>query len=475
MGDIIELPIPKQIRELPVSEGVRKSRPAIRGPSREELLAQGGEALEQLGAWKSRGIPEEDRIPMAKNMEAMLNELRIKPKDLDWGESLGNPEKPGWGDRESFNRDLSRMRYPADAKPGRRLMAFNTRWIQLLKMISAVCEERGENLTLNGLAERLARGTRFHPLKHAQTLEEKQLYKLKLWANKVDEHTGLLRTFKRLSALRAEYFRLHLRDYGDSAIDTFDLDAVHRRPADYFTDIPEDVAALFSRELGSYTQEDWNQFYQRIPEDSVYQFTEYQQDIENWHANFDPAKALFVNENGEYVPRFNWNLHTLKYLPRFYLGRLDFDELRLLKYYAHHAFPDGTADPLLETGKDDYGSCYLVLYPTPELSRLIPYLFHWDEEGSFFLPLTEEILGDRWFYFPSDTTGMGRPSSSLLTRIEEAGHAVNAAWLDTANALTRHPYFAWEANRAATLDKELARMTAPSRREDNIDKEDTEQ
>jgi hypothetical protein len=471
VGDIIEFPTPKHNQELPVSGEVRKSRPGIRGPSREELLAQGGEGYEQLGAWKSRSIPDEDRISMAKNMDAILNELRIKPKDLNW--------QARWkGDREAFNRDLSRMRYPADAKPGRRLMGFNTRWIDLLKMLSEVCEKRGENLTLNGLAERLTRGTRFHPVKQAQTLEEKQLYKLKLWANEVDERTGLLRTFKQLSVLRAEYFRVHLREYDETNVDASELHAVHLRPAEYFTDIPEDIATLFSRELGSYTEEDWRQFFQRLPEESVYQFTEYRRDIENWRANFDPDKALFVNDLGVYLPLHIWACGDFRYLPRFYLGRLDFDGRRLLRYYTKDVFPNGTEDPLLGTTKDDSscynfsGWAYLVLYPTPELTRLIPYLLHFDEEGSFCIPLTEAILGDdHWLYFPPDATSTDRPSSSLLARIEEAAQMTNAGWFDTATDLMKHPYFLWQANRAANIDEELARMTRPNRREDNSKKE----
>jgi hypothetical protein len=269
---------------------------------------------------------------------------------------------------------------------------------------------------------------------------------------------------------------MHLRDYDETSVDDFGLRSVHLQPVDYFTDIPEDITTLFSRELGSYTQEDWSQFYQCIPEELVNQFTGYQRDIENWRANFDPEKTLFINEYGEYVPLYHWSLPNLKYLPRFYLGRLDYDGLRLLKFYTHHEFQQGTADPLLETGKDDVGSCYLALYPTPELSRLIPYLFHWDEEGSFFIPLTEEVLGDdHWFYFPPEAARTECASSPLLARIEEAGQAISDAWLNTANDLACHPYFTWEADRHATLDKELARITAPSRHEDNANHEDAEQ
>ncbi len=462
MGDIVEFPPLKQTRELPDGAGTRTTRPEFKSSSREELLAQGGEAYEQLGAWKSRGIPTEDRISMAKNMDAILNELRIKPKDLSWQELYR-------GDREAFNRDLSRMRLPAHAEPGRRLMAHNTRWIDLLNMISKACEDRGENMTLDGLAERLTRRTRFHPVQQAQTFEEKQLYKLKLWANDVDERTGLLRTFRQLSALRAEYFRLHLRDYDDVAVDANELATVRLRPSSYFTDIPEDVAALFDRDLGSYTEEDWEQFYQCIPEEHVCRFTQYQRDIENWRANFDSAKALFVNDGGDYLPLHNWSFFDFKYLPRFYLGRLDFDRSRLLESYAENVFPNGTADPLLVESEGNLdGGCYLVLYPTPELTRLIPYLLHCDQELSFCTPITEEVLGDEErCYFPSNTIGTQCISRPLIARIEESDQTINTAWFDTATDLTQHPYFAWQTSRSAHIDEELARITASIRREDN--------
>lgn len=462
MADIIKFPPLKQTRDLPASTGTPTTRPEIRGASQQELLAQGGEALAQLGAWKSRGIPDQDRIAMARNMDALLNELCIKPKDLPWQSRYGD-------DREAFNRDLSRMRLPAYAAPGRRLMAFNTRWIDLLKMLSEACEARGDNLTLYGLAERLTRGTRFHPVKRAQTIEEKQLYKLKLWANNVGEQTGLLRTFKNLSALRAEHFRLHLRGCDDTQVSADALRAEHLLPSSFFTNIPEDVGALFDRELGSYTEDDWALFYQHIPEELTYQFSMYQHEIENWHANTDPARALFVKEHGDYLPLYDWIWSDLKYLPRCYLGRVDFDRKRLLEYYEQRNFPNGTGDPLLVGDAEDHGgSCYLVLYPSPELNRLIPHLLHCDGEMSFCVPLTEEILrDDTWPYFPADTPGTQCVSTPLLVRIEETHKGIHTAWCNSANDLTHHPYFAWEADRTARIDEELARMTAPSRQRSN--------
>jgi hypothetical protein len=101
MADIIKFPSLKQTRDLPATTGTPTTRPEISGASQQELLAQGGEALAQLGAWKSRGIPDQDRIAMARNMDALLNELCIKPKDLPWQSRYGD-------DREAFNRDLSR-------------------------------------------------------------------------------------------------------------------------------------------------------------------------------------------------------------------------------------------------------------------------------------------------------------------------------------------------------------------------------
>lgn len=474
MGEIIKF-TPKQTQALPSREGERHQRPEIVGPSYEDLLAQGGEAYAQLRGWKSRSIPEQDRIAMARNMDFLLNELRIKSKDLDWQGEPGK-DKPSWEDRAAFYRDLSRMRYPVDADPGRRLMGFNTRWIDLLKMLSEVCEDRGENLTLFGLAERLTRGTRFHPVKQAQTPEEKQLYKLKLWANRVDEQSGLLRIFKRLSSLRAAYFSMHLRDYDETYVDTYRFDSVHLRPSDYFTDIPDDAEALFSWRLGYYTKENWDRFYQVIPEESKDQFKGYQTEIENWNASFDPENALFEKSQMGYKPLVIWAIGDFRYLPRFYIGRLDFDGCRLLQYYTKDTFPNGIGDPLLESKEPDPGAAYLVLYPTPELSRLMPYLLHFDEEGSFCLPLTEEMLGDdHWLYFPPDAASTGCPSASLLARIEQAGQAISTAWLDSANDLEGHPYFTWETDRAAMLDKELASMTAPRRLEDNTKQEDAEQ
>jgi len=458
MGDVVDFARPKQTRELPQSTTARGRKPAPPRISREELLAQGGEAYEELGAWRSKGVPMEDRIEMARNMDAILNELRITANDLPWQEEYR-------GDREAFNRDLYRMRLPPHVTPGRRLIALSHRWTMLLRMIASACEKKGENIALNGLAERLTRRTRFHPVKQAQSIEDKQLYKLKLWANDIDERAGLLRTFKHLAELRAAYFRRHLRDIADSEVDTYAVHAESLVPETYFESIPESAAPLFSRQLGSYTDEDWESLFLHISEELHWRFESYRNDISEWRANFDPQTTLFRKEGAEPLPIDEWVQGDMRYLPRFFLGWLDYKGLRVLDRYSSNDLSGGSQDPFhAMAGEPDFDGCYLVLYPNPELTRLIPYVMIRHEDQPYCSALEEDhIRKEGICYFPPSTSRSDCVSKSLLARIEEAGTDIQSDWFQSSAALLSHPHFEEENSRQSKVDQELASITGPDR------------
>ena len=114
MSNIIEF----KIRSHSDSRSKAEDRPAVRDKSANEqekinkrIVSLGGEAMENLGRWRT-SIPVEDRTRLAKNMDTLIREYKIKPNKLAWG----NYNYP---DKESFHRDLSRMRMPETAEPGR--------------------------------------------------------------------------------------------------------------------------------------------------------------------------------------------------------------------------------------------------------------------------------------------------------------------------------------------------------------------
>lgn len=430
-----------------------KPQRRIRQEDAEQLRKLGGDAINSLTHWR-RSIPSDDRMRMAKNMDAILREYRIKPGNLQW-------EGYNYQDRESFNRDLSRMRMPETAAPGRRLVAYNTKWLNLLQMIVAGASDRGDHLTLEALAERLTRGTRFHPTQKIHSREEKLLYTIKLWANEVDEKLGLLKTYKRLASARADYFSVFKKDYGTETLSDLNFSTTLERPATYFKNIPDEEVYLFNKPLGSYTTEDWDALFGAIPEDMVGDFKSKRTYIEDWGKNFDPKTALFDTDTDYIAPSLNvWTDYA--YMPRWFIGYLDTDALQLLSAYPDDDRPGGgnTLDPLSCGSPDSEMNGYIVLYPNTELSRIIPYVFNNEEDFSTFKPLTEMDLASNWHsYFTPMELGMDPVSKNLMARIEESFQEIRQNWMDTASSLEEHPYLVWSRGRDEQIDKELERLT----------------
>ncbi len=173
---------------------------------------------------------------MARNMDRLLREYRLKPADIAW--------EPYFPTREAFGRDLHRMRLPESAKRGeRKLVAHTQAWAWMLELVTNACSAKGEPVTLEALAERLTRGTRFHPTRKIQTREEKLLYTLNLWPNEVDQQCGLLRTYRQLSVARAEYITLNMHEIGENQLLVEGIRSAAIRPSEYFENIPVLITA----------------------------------------------------------------------------------------------------------------------------------------------------------------------------------------------------------------------------------------
>jgi hypothetical protein len=441
-----------------------KQRKAVeeRDQINQRIAALGGEAIESLGRWRT-GLPIDDRVRLARNMDGLIREYKVKPGKLDW-------ESYGYRDKESFNRDLSRMRLPETAEPGRRLLAHNTRWLHLLEMVQLSCTHSGEGVTLEALAERLTRGTRFHPTKKINSRAEKLLYSLKLWANEVDEKHGLLTIYRRIAEARAEHFELYMRDYDEKSPDSFSINAAIVRPLDAFTNIPDENLPLFSRQLDSYTDEDWDVFFSITSEESHQYYSGLRDDIDSWKPNFNPETTLFAGWTGEGTPSLSGN-NSMEYLPSWFCGFYDSHDFRLLSQYQENtgwptifSYKTGTLDP--EGRRKEYAECgegfvYLTLYPNAGLSRLVPYLFSFTEEWSTFECLEEHHLtsGLQDKLFPPvgrETEAIARELQSV---IEDDYPQIREQWMNTAENLKSHPLLIWSEGRELMIDAEIERLT----------------
>jgi hypothetical protein len=453
MGKVITFNPPQKPKK---DEKPKKDRtPAVNREDRERLHKLGGDAFANLTDWR-RSIPSDDRLRLAKNMDRIMREHLIKPTRLNWG-------KYNYHDQESFNRDLSRMRMPETAVPGRRLMAHNTRWIDLLQMLAEECLRSEINVTLEALAERLTRGTRFHPTRKVETRQEKLRYVITLWANEVDEKLGLLKTYKQLAAAKAEYFKIHMREYGSESMNDWEYKERQEKPSKYFTNVPEDLRYLFDTPLENYTEENWTEFFAAIPENSIEHFQGRKSRVESWKDNFDPEKTLFGCDFDDDDPSLCW-WTDYAYMPRWFIGPIDYDERRSLSAYPEKCWGKDTLDPLLG-GSVENGACngYLVLYPNKELNRMLPYVFMNFEEGSTFEVISENQLdSDFPHYFTPASSIVDVVSKNLMARIEESFHEIQQAWTDSAPELINHPYLVWSKGREDQIDRELERLTTGS-------------
>ena len=132
-----------------------------------------------------------------------------------------------------------------------------------------------------------------------------------------------------------------------------------------------------------------------------------------------------------------------------------------LSWPAIYSRKTGTLDPL----EVDYAQpwehyAYLTLYPNPEMSRIVPYLYSLTQELSEFCCLTEELLVDNEDLFfppvPSDTEAV---SKNIQNRVEEDYQSVREHWMNTADDLKSHPLLAWSEGRETMIDAEIERLT----------------
>lgn len=430
-------------------------RRAEREKLRAKLEREGGAALKNLIGWR-RYIPMEDRIRLAENMEKILLDFGIKIADLGW--------RKEYESIENFRLNVHRMRLPANGPDGRRLVAISNRWVGLLNLIYDDVQRKDEVVSLEFLADQLTRGTRFHPAKKSRTKSEKLFYLLNAWANEIDAEHGIMGIYRKIAAARVEYCRLNLK--GIDGINDWTVEKpefLHDTVANNLDCTIHQHAPAFEKELGDLNAEDWDFLAEELPEGLWSMHSWRKQEIDDWKRHFVEATTLVDGSEQAVLG------DSLPFLPRWFIGfeseslaESTEKESWMVKLVSNH----GTSDPLQYGDKVDWAWCceYLVLYPNQAMSRLIPYLFAFSEEGTRFFPVSELELDDEAedvyaiSYFKPEPQGVHSISRSLSDRVLESLGELHDSWDSTAGQLENHPYLKWKREREASVDEHIQEM-----------------
>ena len=445
MSNVLRFPNKVYSRELKrkqLAEQIERSR------------EQGGQAIKSLTSWR-RNIPMVDRERLARNMNAILEEYRIVPSRLNWQQDYVTAEE--------FRRDLHRMRLPETASPGRRLIATPAKWSRLLGYVAGYLQANGESISLEFLADRLIRGTRFHPTKKEQTDDEKLLYLLGLWANQLSEKYGLLATYRKIARARAEYHRSYQRAI-DSAGDWSVYEPnFYSSLRDDFRELPDEVDELFDKPFLEYSPDDWEALYAVMPEGVENRYRIIQGEIADWKNTYSEEGTLHYTyrEFPAGFPVLSWG-EAIPFLPHWFLGYVDVDETNVMTNRPDYWVADlirqqGTLDPLSLGKEIDWNSCaaYLVLYPDQGMNRVLPWLYCLTEEFSTFAPVDQSYDLEGSKYFQPRDVNVTTVSRTLLRRVEESREEISRSWDTTSCTLESHPYLVWMNERKADLDKEI--------------------
>ena len=417
----------------------------------DQLRKQGGQAIENLTSWR-RSIPTDDRERLAKNMNAIIDEYRIEPSKLDW--------QPDYASVEGFRLDVHRMRLPESAALGRRLIATPSKWVQLLNYISKYAQEHGESVSLEFLADRLIRGTGFHPTKKEQTKSEKLLYLLGLWASEISEKTGLLSTYKEIAQARAEYYRVHRHEIDARNTDPEpDSHYLCSKLSDEFTSHSNESSELFDKQFKYYSADDWKALYQLIPKERRTDYEYIQKEITDWRNTYSLEGTLY--SCGMDAPVLCWG-NDIRYLPRWFIGYDDGDNENIMtstneSWLAGIIREQGTVDPISLGQEIDWesGVAYLVLYPDAGLNRIVPHLYRFTSDWSEFDPVEQSYdLEHRQYFQPRDVNET-TVSHTLLRRVEESKEDLYRSWEVTSGHLKSHPYLAWKESQERDVDSEI--------------------
>jgi hypothetical protein len=440
----------------PIQDNQRVSLEKRQLEIKEQREKNGGEAYKKLKKWRRR-IDKKDQKIMAINMESILNEYAIKNTELKWNEHYVSIE--------NFRNDLSRMRFPENAKPKRRLMAHTRAYVYLLGLIANHIDSQGGNATLARLADKLTIGTCFHPIQKEQSLSNKLFNFLTTLAHKLDEEHGLLRTYKEIAELRAKYFSLEMEEINESYRDWFTMPScMKEKVADSFISPSDHWEHPFNKNMGNLTESDWIDIFELLPDEYKPEYQSYKNEIDEWQRHFVKEKTLIGSSN--LADLYEANLwFDINVLPRWFVGYLSWESKNVFADSSHRLGElitnQGTGDPLTLGSKVDMNShcAYLVLYPDSGLDQIIPYLFCYSEEGSSFFPLQEEDLDENesleryGTFFKPKGIREATISRSLLIRIEEGLNEIKEGWNSTAKLLKTHPYIQWSQERKKSLEE----------------------
>jgi hypothetical protein len=430
---------------------------AIQQEKLERQKKAGGQAYKNLSTWRGR-IPPEDRVQLGKNMHRIITDYNVRTAELQWREDYASAQ--------SFRVDLHRMGVTGNLPKTRDLVASPYKWLRLLAYVQRWLRARRLSVTLEHLADRLTRSTRFHPTKKLLTRAEKLQILLSGWADRVNNEFNLLQTFSEISVLRAEFFR---RNYGDiywpdchDGMRPPEWGATFDQLLKFDRTVPY---GLLDRQISELTVEDWDTILKALPEDQLGHYEYVRDQVLEYKRPFDPRTAMWGSFRDV---AFDWDISVL---PHWFIGFRAYTDLSNAPGVdqAERFQELGTVDPFVEGSRVDWewDCSYLVLYPEEGFTRLVPYIFRYAEEATTFFPLDDEDFseyGDRPFvarYFPPKPANEVAVARSLLVRLEESLEEVLEAWRRTAPNVKKHPYFAWRATQDIAVETAIERLMTP--------------
>lgn len=158
---------------------------------------QGGLADRALRDYQ-RKIPMQDRIQMARNMDALIRHYRIKKSDLDY-------KRDGLGE-DQFGVMLSRCRLSANSAKNKQLNAHAPKWIQIIDYIHRHLVSRGLSVSRQQLFDRLTQGSCFHPSKQRLDIADKVDQLLTGTAGELASQFNLLSHYGKSAELRVDHY-----------------------------------------------------------------------------------------------------------------------------------------------------------------------------------------------------------------------------------------------------------------------------
>ena len=384
----------------------------------DEQAAEGRGALENLKSFRGNKLPGGDEVVIAKNLHAEIRLLKfhLKRKGVGLGEFCIDF---GISGSSQSSKELHRLTLgPEKNAESVRLRKAADKYLNLIIAIGKVTGE-----SASSIAERVLRGTRLHPAKISSLTESDYLYLvIEKIINDVDSEFSLLETYLRTAEVKSSRLRQGVCEndwpFADLELDSDEMASQLLRlltdshPADASIESKENASCnKFVKEWRALSLSASHSFW-RIQSEETYKF--YKD-----HAWPFPTQSNILQETEFfYVPHAPLGLIEFENLPADFSFQPEQKEILNDIVEGYHKKLDSCGQSIfdMETAiSDDWDSIkkcprgqiyrnenneefgryfsWVVIYPSPDSSKLIPAIYiAYEEGGPYLLPLNPVTL-----------------------------------------------------------------------------------